>query len=157
MVPVNFLKKICSFKGTRRDFLRSISSRVHISTRVKDSSDVTLCQISWQRESTLVVDNATNNAQHWQIPIKWCTNAPGEVQIDTDVTDFIPSTSNAGGKNIMVIGVNKGVQLWGRQVFFANVQHLLIWYYHTGGFKLIFIRKFHRKALKQQEVYSNWL
>ncbi len=32
-----FLDKPCSFKGSRRDFLRSISGRVHISTRVKDS------------------------------------------------------------------------------------------------------------------------
>ncbi len=34
-----FLDKICSFKGTRRDFLRDISGRVHISTRVNDSSE----------------------------------------------------------------------------------------------------------------------
>ena len=33
-----FLDKLCIFKGTRRDFLRGISGRVHISTRVKDSS-----------------------------------------------------------------------------------------------------------------------
>ena len=38
-----FLGKLCSFKGTRRDFLRSISGRVNISTRVNDSIITTLC------------------------------------------------------------------------------------------------------------------
>ncbi len=33
----DFLDKLCRFKGSRRDFLRSISGRVQISTRVKDS------------------------------------------------------------------------------------------------------------------------
>ncbi len=33
-----YLHKLCSFKGSRRDFLRGISGRVHISTRVKDST-----------------------------------------------------------------------------------------------------------------------
>ncbi len=32
-----FLDKICSFKDSRHDFLRSISGRVHISSSVKDS------------------------------------------------------------------------------------------------------------------------